>query len=314
MANKSLQDLLKWSLKLSDQEMKEWPSQNFEAMDPERREWLSNTIDSLMKNTDTEVLKRCLDCLYQNSNEDLDDKMLEEKSKALEQIHYLLDVDGNATDLCLMGGLFVVHNYLKSPYSSLRWRAAEVIADATQNKPMSQETFKDLKGISTLIGILDSDDLDMVKVKAVYALSCATRCHEPSLQEFFKCNGVAALVKCIASDFEKLRTKAAFMLINLIREDESIISSISIPDIVKSLIQVLKTKHDNSHEHIAHLLSVILEKSKEAVLVARIPEHGLKKLLNGKIDELKKTDAEAHEEEIIYYQQTLNIFIPKTQT
>eukprot|EP00794_Sanderia_malayensis_P008252 gene8252-9134_t len=307
MDEKGLKDLLKLTLKLSDQELKDWSDNPAERLDPERQKWLRETIDQLLKNSDTQILKHCLDCLTSTGAEETNEENLESKSKALDEIHNLLDLDSNATDLNLMGGIYIVTSYLKSQYSSLRWRAAEIIADVTQNKPVCQEVVVKANTIPRLVEILKTDEVDLVKVKALYALSCATRHFSPALTVFLQSDGVAALLESLKSNFEKLRTKAAFMLINLINEDETVVSRYPLSEIIPLLISILKGKHSSSHEHITCLLSVLVAKNKEAILLCRSPEYGLKKLLSDKQAELSKVDKEAHQEEIMYCNEVLKI-------
>lgn len=307
----SLQGLLKTSLKLSDQELREWPT-NLEKMDPERQQWLQDAMSNVLKNQDIHQLKRHLNILAQGKAEELDENSLEEKSKALEEIQFLLDSDHNATDLHLIGGLTLITEYLSSPYSSLRWRAAEIVAEATQNKPVCQLAFTDSGGIAKLVKILNSDDIDIVKVKSMYALSCVIRNCGDALKSFLSLDGgLNALLASISSDFEKLKSKASFMITNLIAaSDESIVLNLVSLNIVKITIAQLRSKHNSSHEHLINLLLQVIIRSKQALLQCQLNENALKKLLLDKRGKLFADDPEMYQEEISHCDKILEQCFP----
>jgi hypothetical protein len=54
----------------------------------------------------------------------------------------------------------------------LRWRAAEIIAELTQNNPYCQERILEAGLLPVLLSLADVDHNQQVRIKALYALSC----------------------------------------------------------------------------------------------------------------------------------------------
>lgn len=304
----SLKQFLKLTLKLSDQELRDWPT-TVETIDPERKKWLKEAMDGILENQDIKVLKESLETLKDGDAEQLDEGKLDARSKAFDTIHDLLDMDHNATDLHLLGGFEVVCRYLKSPVSSLQWRAADVIAEASQNKPVCQLAAMDAGAIEQLIELLNSAEVDMVKVKSIYALSSIIKNCETTTKRFLELNGVHTLMSALKDNFEKVKIKAAFLLMNLTfdDDDQTIVSRYVSENLVPLLIMNLKDKHNAAHQHIANLLRDIVSKSKQAVLQCRMPEYGLKRLLIERKDKLQSVDAEKYEDEIGHYNEIVKI-------
>ena len=304
----SLKQFLKLTLKLSDQELRDWPT-TVKTIDPERKKWLKEAMDGILENQDIKYLKESLETLKDGDVDEMDEAKLDARSKALDTIHDLLDMDHNATDLHLLGGFEVVCRYFKSPVSSLQWRAAEVIAEASQNKPVCQLAAMDAGAIEQLIGMLNSAEADMVKVKSIFALSSITKNCETTIRRFVELNGIQALMNALKDDFEKVKIKAAFLLMNLTfdDDDQAIVSRYVSENLVPLLIMNLKDKHSAAHEHIANLLRDIVSKNKQAVLQCRMPEYGLKKLLLERKGKLQSEDAGKYEEEIGHYDQIVKI-------
>lgn len=296
---RSLEDLLRISLKLTDTELRDWPS-NFESIDPERREWLKQAMEGILQNQDLKILKQSLETLKEGGVEETDENILDSKSKAFEVLQQLLDMDHNATDLHLLGGFEVVCRYLKSPVSSLQWRAAEVLAEATQNKPVCQLAAMDVGALDQLVRLLNKSEIEMVKVKSLYALSCITKNCDGTVEELLRLDGVEALMNALKSNFEKVRIKAAFLLMNLTFDDHdgTIISSYVSKNLVSLLINCLKKKYSSAHHHIATLLKIMISRNKEAVSQCRMPEFGLKEMLIEQRDDLQSSDPERYEDEI----------------
>ena len=304
----SLNQLLKLSLKLTDQELRDWPT-TVQTIDPDRKKWLQEAMRGILENQDLKLLKESLETLKEGNAEDLDETKLESRSKALDTIHDLLDMDHNATDLHLLGGFEVVCRYLKSPVSSLQWRAADIIAEASHNKPVCQLAAMDAGAMEQLIELLQSVEVDMVKVKSIYALSSITRNCEATIKRFLELNGIHALVNSLKDSFEKVKIKAAFLLLSLTFDDngQAIIERYVSGNLVPLLITSLKEKHNAAHQHIAHLLRVIVSGHKQAVLQCRMPEYGLKKILTEKRGKLISDDPEMYEDEINHYDEIMKI-------
>ena len=56
--------------------------------------------------------------------------------------------------------------------SSLRWRAADILAVCVQNNPYCQKAAMEMNILPTLSTLLETDQSDQVRIKALYAISC----------------------------------------------------------------------------------------------------------------------------------------------
>ena len=310
---KSLNELLKLSLKLSEQELKEWGTSH-QPMDEERRKWLEEAMEKFFQNDDTKRLKECTEVLKKPfpSDEEVDEQLLKEKSESLEELQFLVELSDNAKDLHILGGLKQVIEHLRSRFSSLRWKAAEVIATACQNNPFCQNAVTQLNGIPLLVDLLNSDDVDIVRVKALYALSSLIKSCETSSKIFMNADGATTLLKVLNSDLLKLRIKAAFLIRGLILDDANNLNTFLKGELVTKLVSILKNRHDDSHEHVVNLLCDIVAQNKSALLESRKPEHGLRKLFSERRDMLRKNDPERYEEEVECYEKLLKLCFPKS--
>jgi hsp70-interacting protein len=75
-------------------------------------------------------------------------------------------------DFHKIGGFCIFRPCLDSPHGSLRWRAAEIIAELSQNNPYCQERVLEAGLLPVLLSLIDVDDNRQVRIKALYALSC----------------------------------------------------------------------------------------------------------------------------------------------
>lgn len=61
---------------------------------------------------------------------------------------------------------------LSSPHTSLQWRAADLIAELSQNNPYCQSRILAGGLLPTLLEMVDNGTSEIVRVKALYAISC----------------------------------------------------------------------------------------------------------------------------------------------
>jgi hypothetical protein len=61
---------------------------------------------------------------------------------------------------------------LKCKESSIRWRAADIIAVCTQNNPTCQKNAVEQQFLKPLMNIAETDSDSQSKIKAFYAISC----------------------------------------------------------------------------------------------------------------------------------------------
>lgn len=102
-------------------------------------------------------------------------------------------------DFCKLDGMrLLAHQYLEHPDPELRWRAAHLVGTCSQNVPTVQEQALALGCMRKLLRLLDHDPGEMVRIKALFAISCESTGRGQSLgsgmgQEHFPLQGVLPL-------------------------------------------------------------------------------------------------------------------------
>lgn len=98
-----------------------------------------------------------------------------EFENALERITDFTDSIDIANDFYKVGGFSILGPCLNSPHGSIRWKVAELIAELTQNNPFCQERMLEAGFLPILLNMVDSDEVEMARVKALYAISCKSK-------------------------------------------------------------------------------------------------------------------------------------------
>ncbi|KTF82658.1 hypothetical protein cypCar_00047150 [Cyprinus carpio] len=164
---------------------------------------------------EVEQMKRCLEVLCRDECKERGSK--EEGEEALEMLSELCENLDNARDLMKLGGLdLCMSRCLCHSEAGIRWRAAQLIASCAQNMPEVQFYLLNQGALLTLLQLTDHDANSTVRVKALYAVSCLVREQEAGLRDFLSHDGFSVLMRGMQSDNEKLRTKSAFLLLNLL--------------------------------------------------------------------------------------------------
>lgn len=190
----------------------------FQEMSEERRKWLEEALSSIVEDTDVKRMMTHLQILEkpQNDANDDDNDGLTQKEDAFEDLSVIVDNLDNANDFHKIGGYHVMIKCLSSEHSSLRWRAADLLAVCVQNNPYCQKAAMEMNILPKLITLLETDPSDKVKIKALYAISCLTRDFPPAEEAFLKSDGFSILMRAMQGENDKLITKSAFMLRNML--------------------------------------------------------------------------------------------------
>ncbi|KAK5856474.1 hypothetical protein PBY51_008066 [Eleginops maclovinus] len=276
-----------------------------EPMSEERKMWLKDALAEVCKGQMDEVeqMKKCLEVLQherdiekERGEEERGEEDEDERESIFDMLSELCENMDNARDLMTLGGLDLsVSQYLCHSRSGLRWRAAHLIASCAQNMPQVQVHLFSLGTLPKLLQLTDSDPHPTVRVKALYAVSCLVREQEAGLKEFFSNDGYSVLMRGMQSDNEKLRTKSAFLLLNLLmaqpEQKETVISM----GMVQQLVSVLRTPHSPVHEHVLGALCCLVEECPQGLKDCRTPALALEELLRQRSKELKGNE-ESEEE------------------
>ncbi|XP_016087004.1 hsp70-binding protein 1-like [Sinocyclocheilus grahami] len=89
------------------------------------------------------------------------------------------------------------------------------------------------------------------------------------------------------SDSEKLRTKSAFLLLNLLTSHPEHKDAVLSMGMVQQLVSVLRSPHSSVHEHVLGALCCLVEDAPRGVSDCRDPSLGLEELLNQRVQDLR---------------------------
>ncbi|XP_029051028.1 hsp70-binding protein 1 [Osmia bicornis bicornis] len=214
----NLQGLLRFAMEATNSQ--DTPSDSrFHPLDKERQEFLKQTLSSLSVNV-IEELQKCIRVLSNvvdlRPNDDTS-----EQENALERIADFVDNIDTANDFYKIGGFSIFGPCLNSSQSSIRWRAAEVIAELAQNNPFCQERCLETGLFPILLNMIDTDPTDAVRIKALYAVSCIVREHPVSLKYMDVNDGYSVLLRAMQSSVKKLQIKSAFLLSSLCTKENT---------------------------------------------------------------------------------------------
>ncbi|XP_076162338.1 hsp70-binding protein 1 [Ptiloglossa arizonensis] len=192
---------------------------SFNPMDEERRRFLEETFSSLTCNV-VEELRKGIKILSNVVDLGPDDDTSQHET-ALEKIADYVDNIDVANDFYKIGGFSIFGPCLNSPHSNIRWRAADVIAELAQNNPFCQERFLETGLFPILLNMIDTDPMEIARVKALYAVSCIVRGHHISLKYMDINDGYSVLLRAMQSSVKKLQIKSAFLLCSLCNKDDT---------------------------------------------------------------------------------------------
>ncbi|XP_046699706.1 hsp70-binding protein 1 isoform X2 [Silurus meridionalis] len=272
-----------------------------EPMSQERIEFLRGALSEVCKGQldEVEQMKWCVSVLLKDEGEGREDEEEEdEKEAVLEMLCDLCDNLDNARDLMKMGGLEVcLSRCVCHTEAGVRWRAAELLACSAQNMPEVQLYLLQQGALHTLLQLADHDTHPTVRVKALYAVSCLVREQEVGLSDFLSRDGFSVLMRGMQSDCEKVRTKSAFLLLNLLTSHPEHRDTVLCMGMVQQLVAVLRSTHSPVHEHVLGVLCCLVENSERGVCDCREPSLGLEELLNQRIQELQGREESQEEVE-----------------
>ncbi|XP_068192651.1 hsp70-binding protein 1 [Antennarius striatus] len=268
-----------------------------EPMSEERKAWLREALAEVTKGQMDEVeqMKRCLAilCKEEMSNKERDEEQErdddeDERESAFEMLSELCENLDNARDLMTLGGLeLCVSKYLCHAQSGLRWRAAELIASCAQNMPQVQIYLLGIGVLPKLLQLTDTDPHPTVRVKALYAVSCLVREQEAALQAFLSHDGFSVLMRGMQAENEKLKTKSAFLLLNLLMSHPEHKETVVSMGMVQQLVSVIRVPHASFHEHVVAALCCLVEDCPEGLKDSRNPILGLEEFLKQRSAELQ---------------------------
>ncbi|XP_054002299.1 hsp70-binding protein 1 isoform X1 [Hylaeus anthracinus] len=216
---RNLQGLLRFAAETANSQV-QGPTTNdtrFNPMDEERRQFLEEAFSSLCCNV-VEELQKGIKILSNVIDLGPEDDTSQHET-ALERIADYVDNTDIANDFYKIGGFSIFGPCLNSPHSSIRWRAADVIAELAQNNPFCQDRFLETGLFPILLNMIDTDPAEAARIKALYAVSCIVRENHMSLKYMDINDGYSVLLRAMQSSVKKLQIKSAFLLCSLCNKE-----------------------------------------------------------------------------------------------
>ncbi|XP_022347606.1 hsp70-binding protein 1 isoform X2 [Enhydra lutris kenyoni] len=279
---RNLQGLLQMAITAGSEE----PDPPPEPMSEERRQWLQEAMSAAFRGQREEVeqMKSCLRVLSQPTPSLAAEAELasdqQEREGALELLADLCENMDNAADFCQLSGMhLLVGRYLEAGPAGLRWRAAQLIGTCSQNVAAIQEQVLGLGALRKLLRLLDRDACDLVRVKALFAISCLVREQEAGLLQFLRLDGFSVLMRAMQQQVQKLKVKSAFLLQNLLVGHPEHKGTLCSMGMVQQLVALIRTEHSPFHEHVLGALCSLVTDFPQGVRECREPELGLEELL-----------------------------------
>ncbi|KAF7988293.1 hypothetical protein HCN44_009938 [Aphidius gifuensis] len=215
---RNLQGLLRFTMDAAKDENTSVPT-TVAPLDEERKKFLNDALNSLTVNP-IEVLQKSVKILSNVMDLKAEDDPKDFEG-ALEIIVNYVDSMDMANDFYKIGGFAIFGPCLNSPHSTIRWKAADIIAEVTQNNPYCQEKILEMGLMPILLGMVDTDPSEQARIKALYAVSCIVRGNSLALKYMDINDGYKILMKAIQSPVEKLQIKSAFLLSALCSRENS---------------------------------------------------------------------------------------------
>ncbi|CAB3379931.1 Hypothetical predicted protein [Cloeon dipterum] len=260
----NMQQLLRLTLDASGTNA---PTPNYEPISEENRKWLNEAISDMSINVIEELTKgiKVLEQVGSISGSDSP----EEFERVLDLITNYVDNMDISNDFHKIGGFTIFDPLLSSPHPRLRSKAANLIAEVTQNNVYCQQRVTHL--FPKLLQMVKEDPEPEVKVKALYALSCSLRDYPPSLEYIVKYDGFSVLLSAMQSNIEKLQIKAAFLLSALCSESNAVKEHVLKQKLIDHLAEML-SKKDQPYEHLLSALLSLVRDLPQAQEECRRPE------------------------------------------
>ncbi|XP_039100169.1 hsp70-binding protein 1 isoform X2 [Hyaena hyaena] len=303
---RNLQGLLQMAITAGSQE----PDPPPEPMSEERRQWLQEAMSAAFRGQREEVeqMKNCLRVLSQPAPSLAGEADLaadqQEREGALELLADLCENMDNAADFCQLSGMhLLVGRYLEAGPAGLRWRAAQLIGTCSQNVAAIQEQVLGLGALRKLLRLLDRDASDLVRVKALFAISCLVREQEAGLLQFLRLDGFSVLMRAMQQQVQKLKVKSAFLLQNLLVGHPEHKGTLCSMGMVQQLVALIRTEHSPFHEHVLGALCSLVTDFPQGVRECREPELGLEELLRHRVQLLQQH--EEYQEELEFCEKLL---------
>jgi len=251
----NLQGLLRFAMEATEQEDAPNDSDCL-PLDEERKKFLENALKSMTVDV-VETLQKSINLLLKTDKLKMEDD-ISKYLEAFETILDYVDVIDTAVDFHKIGGFRIFPPCLTSSIPQIRSQACVVLGECTQNNPYCQQVVIDTDLLEHLLSILDRDQENSVKVKALFAISCSVRENPEAINNFKQLKGVESVIRALKGP-ENLSGKAAFLLGRLSSNHVQIRDLLIRLNIIPILCQLISKPRTSAHEHLLALLWSLVE-------------------------------------------------------
>ncbi|KAI0237726.1 Hsp70-binding protein 1 [Lamellibrachia satsuma] len=278
-------------------------------MDEETKKWLQEVFASVSENDPVKQMAENVQKLQQPCEIEDD---VQEHVDLLDETQALCEDIDLANDFHKMGAYSVLDQLLRSDHADIRWRAAQLFATVVQNNPYCQQKALEANLLPLLAQKVDNDVSMLVRVKALYAVSCLVRQFPEGEEAFVSVDGFSVLMRAMQSDEEKLQVKAAFLLANIMLSDPKHKDTLCDMGMIEQLINLLRCEQAAYHEHLVRALVNLVTDHCRSLEECRRSELALYNLLKQLFSDLQGKPE--FQEELEHCQELHRLCFDKTPT
>eukprot|EP00055_Hartaetosiga_balthica_P013724 m.71578 g.71578 ORF g.71578 m.71578 type:complete len:361 (+) comp8355_c0_seq3:125-1207(+) len=210
----TLQGILNFAISQTDGSTPVDPEQ-VTSMDEERKKFLAEFLENMQGRDHMTTVKNALSIILDETKDE------GEKLYQMEIIAEEVEDLNIAEDFITMNGIASIKALLYSTNPEFQWRAATIVAHMTQNNPKCQSAAANHNLVEVVLPLVEGERKDVVRVKAIHALSCMVRgSKDLLLQMLSQENALPSILSCLegSESSSRLKVKTLVFLKHLLRE------------------------------------------------------------------------------------------------
>lgn len=253
---RNLQDLLRLStsLQTSSNSMQLTAPDGQGPIDAERQQFLKDVLASLSVDV-VAYIKERVSVLKEYINKP--EPNVQKCEVTLEEVLDQVDSIDMANVFYQVGGLEAIVPLLVSEHGSVRWMAADTIANCCQNNPFCQKLSAEDRVIAPLVHMATSDTNPTAKFKAVAALSAIVRNNPEGVNCFRQHNGFSMVRDALGSANEKIVAKTSYLIMALCDTDEKSKDELLKLGVIENLASLARLTENLLVEHFLRAIESI---------------------------------------------------------
>lgn len=209
-------------------------------------------------------LRQCLDEISE-TEEPIPVEIFGNVHLCLQHLLRYTDVIDNAIDFEKLGGYEILGPLLELPDQRILASTLQLVGDLLQNNTYCQDKFLDAGYLPLLFHVLATSTDETVSFKALYAVSCLCRREESIIQHVFAVDGLSVIMCALQKPYERIRTKAAFLLTYLCHHIPECREKLHEMGLVQILILLLQEEFNVNCEHILSCLLALIRNYEPAL-------------------------------------------------